>query len=229
VSFAKPLSNTKLDRRSVALFLAFGAIVIASLLGAFALRQPSLIAIPIVVLITFIALHDIRSVYLILFVAIPLSVELEFQGGLSTNMPSEPLMIGLMLIFIFYIVQHPAQISYKFLLHPLILLLFVHILWMGFTTFHSEDPVTSLKFLAAKLWYVTAFVLMTAVLVRGRKDFIPVFWCIFIPVAMLTLITLIRHYTYGFRFDNVNDVVGPYFKDVTGSSEWNVVNPIHRM
>lgn len=213
MSFAKPLNNPQLNRRSVALFLAFGAIVIASLLGAFALKQPALVAIPIAVLITFIAVHDIRSIYLILFVAIPMSVELDFQGGLSTNMPSEPLMIGLMLIFIFYIVQHPGQISYRFLMHPLILLLFVHILWMAFTTFYSEDRVTSLKFLAAKLWYITTFVLMTAVLIRGRKDFIPVFWCVFIPLAALTLLTLIRHYTYGFRFDNVNDVVGPYFRN----------------
>lgn len=206
---SQPLPN----RQSVALFLFFSAIVIGSFCTAFVIEQPVLLAVPVIALLAFIALHDIRMVYLLLFFAIPVSVELFFEAGWSTNMPSEPLMVALTLIFIFYVASHPQKLSARFLTHPVIVLAFVHLFWIAFTTFFSNDPVASLKFLAAKTWYITAFVLMTAVIIQHRKDFLPLFWITFVLLLILTVITVARHYSYGFAFDNVNDVVVPYFRN----------------
>lgn len=201
------------DRGALLPFLAFSAITIGSFCAAFAFRQPAVFALPFVVLAAYIAIHDIRLLYLLLFAAIPVSVEFYFEGGTGTNLPDEPLMIALALVFLIYLVRYPYDISARFLLHPLIILLSLHLLWIAFTTFFSKDPVVSLKFLGAKLWYVLAFVCMTYLLVQHRKDFMPVMWCVFVPLLVLTVVTMVRHYTYDFRFDNVNDVVVPYFRN----------------
>ena len=207
------LSAQQPERGAVTLFLFFAAITIASACAAFVLGEPALAAVPLAFAVAYVAISDIRRIYLLLFFTVPLSVELFFENGVSTNVPAEPLMIGVTLIFIFYIIQHPHALSFRFLTHPLIVLLFIHVFWIAFTTFFSEDPIPSLKFLAAKLWYVIAFVFMAALLVQNRKQFVPLFWYVFIPMLVLTVITILRHATYQFRFDNVNDTVVPYFRN----------------
>ena len=60
-------------------------------------------ALPAALLILYISVVDFRKLFYLLFFMIPFTTEVELPGGLQLDLPGEPLTIGLMLIYVVYL------------------------------------------------------------------------------------------------------------------------------
>ena len=188
------------------------AVVLSILIGV-ATEQYFLAGIPFGLLLIYVSIHNFRAVFFLLMFCLPLSEEVDLPGGFGTDLPSEPLMVGLTLIYILYILKNARNLSSSFLKHPLTLLFLVHISWIVFTTITSGLFVVSFKFLLAKIWYITVFYFMAGSIFQEEKDYKTYFWCIFIPLIITIFIINYRHAAFAFDFEKINAVVQPFYRN----------------
>ena len=122
-----------------------------------------LMALPLGLLVVYVAVVDFRKIFYLLIACIPFSTEIHIPGAFSVNLPSEPLIIGLTLICIFYVLGNLKTINGRFFRHPLMLVLLLHLGWMFIATLNSELFLVSVKFFTAKIWYVLVFVVLSGI------------------------------------------------------------------
>jgi O-antigen ligase len=196
------------------LFIAFATILVGSCWASAFFESFYPLVIPPIILLTYISITDFRSIYFLLLACIPLSTEIELPNGFSTDLPTEPLIIGLMLIYGFYALKNGVILrGSKIFQHPITLLLLLHLGWTFVTVVNSESLFFSIKYFLAKIWYVTTFYFLTALLLREKQDFKRFFWCICIPLSITVFITLFRHGLRDFSFEDVNRVMSPFFRN----------------
>lgn len=196
------------------LLYAWALVVVASIVAAVVSYNYLFLGIPPFLLLIYLTIVDFKLIYLLLLFFIPLSTEFYFPNGFGTDLPTEPLMIGLTLVYLFHFLQPDKNIDkQRILFHPITLLLLLHISWIFFTTCTSSLFWVSLKFSLAKTWYLISFFFMTALLLRDKKDDKRFFWVIFIPLFMTVIITLIRHASIGFSFELVHTVFSPFHRN----------------
>lgn len=172
-----------------------------------------LLGIPAGLLLVYQTIVDFKKVFYLLLFTLPLSTEYYFPNGLGTDLPTEPLVIGLMLAYGLYVLIHWKRMKRDFLLHPISLFLLLHLAWMVFTMVTSSNVLVSFKFLLAKIWYVVGYFYLAGSLLKTEKDVKNFFWIIFIPFVIAVLVTLYRHSTYGFSFEEVKYVMQPCFRN----------------
>ncbi len=172
-----------------------------------------LLGVPIALVIGLLTLTHFKAFYLLLLALIPLSIEMEVGGGFATDMPTEPLMVYLMVATVAFYGANFTQIDKRFFKHPIILLLFLHVLWLAVAVLYSSIFFIALKFLLAKLWYIIVFVFLTAFFIKEEKDFKIAFWCLNITLTTTVVYTLIRHYGYDFSFAKANHVMQPFYRN----------------
>lgn len=189
-------------------------ITLASLITAVVLEIPFLAGIPFIVILLWISIVNFKLLFFILTAFIPLSTEIYLPGGLGTDLPTEPIMVLLMIVFLFHLLLSKSfSIDKLFINHHLIWLLLFHFIWIAVTCIYSYDFVISLKFLLAKAWYIIVFVFVAAFVLENKEDIKIFFWCLFIPSFLIVLQSIIRHYGYHFSFSDVNKCVTPFFRN----------------
>jgi O-antigen ligase len=202
------------NRISLSLFYGFGVFTVMALLLAFKTEQMVLAALPLVVLLGAITILDFKSVYFFLLAMLPLSIEYYFPSGLGTDLPTEPLMVGMMLVAFVFIFFKREALPDSFFINPLVIALLFHYLWIFICALNSENVIVSVKIFLAKTWYITTFTVLTAVVIRTKGDLKKIFWCIYIPLTILITITMLRHgILYHFYFQDINKCVTPYFRN----------------
>ena len=169
-----------------------------------------LLLLPAIILVAYLAITDFKAVFYLFLMAIPISTEVELPGGFGTDLPTEPLMVGLMGIYLLYVLSHPKNIRATFVRHPITLILFLHLSWIFITMLTSSLLVVSLKFFLAKIWYVVVCYFMAGHLLRNTKDVKKLFWVIFIPLMLTVSYILSKHAAYGFSFKDVNKAMYPF-------------------
>ena len=203
-----------ISRTEYALFYAFAAVSVASVLLSYQLESTFLLAIPGLLLVTFFTMLDYKALYYILMFMLPCSIEYYFPNGLATDLPTEPLMVGMTLVTFTLLFFRKGSLPKGFLSNPLIIVLLLHLFWIFICALNSDKPVYSFKVFAAKIWYFVPFTLLTGIVLRTRKDMQKWFWLIFTPLTILIIVTLLRHgLIYGFSFQDVNHCVTPYFRN----------------
>lgn len=208
------IAESKLTRTQLGLFYSFSAITVGSVFLSLKYNMTFLLAAPALVLLILYTLIDYKSVYFLLLAMLPCSIEYYFPNGLATDLPTEPLMAGLMLVTLAVLVFKKEIMPKGFLSHPLIIILLLHLFWILVCAINSEKPVFSFKILLAKLWYFIPFTILTGIVIKRGADFKKMFWCIFIPLTILILVSVLRHgIIYKFAFSDVNKSVGPYFRN----------------
>lgn len=188
-------------------------LAIVSLFAGFILEEPLFFTIPAAFLFAYQMIVDYKVIFWLLVLATPFSIEYYADSGLSTTLPTEPMMIIFMFTFVFFIFLKRDDFDRAFYLHPLSIILYVHFGWLLFTTLYSADIVISLKYMLAKTWYITTWYCMGGLVVRDLKTFKKVFWLLFVPTFLLTVYTLINHAGYNFAFSEVNKTMVPWFRN----------------
>jgi O-antigen ligase len=198
---------------SARLFMILLGIVVLSVVGAVVTMDLRLLAAPALLLVVGLAFFDYRLLYFLLWASIPISTEVVFDNGFGTNLPDEPLMVLFFGIGALLFALNWRKIGKAYVLHPITLCLMLHLGWIILTTLLSDMPIISLKFLAAKCWYIVAFYLMAIVVIRRRATMIH--WLLFIltPLVLVVLIINIRHGLQGFTFEAIGSVLNPFFRN----------------
>ena len=106
-------------------------------------------------LLAFVALD--KLIWFIVFTT-PLSINLEEMafGGIGMFLPTEPLMFGVMILFILRLCIE-RNFDHKVAFHPITYIVYLYLIWVGITTLTSTMPLVSIKFLTAKLWFIITF------------------------------------------------------------------------
>ncbi len=195
------------------IFSIFTSLLIISALLAGMTGELIWMAAPFGLLLLWVSLLDFRKIYYLLLFSIPFSIEMTLPGGFGTDFPSEPLMLLLTgLSLLFFLIIAP-KLKGNFFRHPITVLLFIHLVWIFFTSLTSSQPVVSFKFFAAKLWYVVTFYFLGSYLLKDERSLRHFFWLWVIAITTTVVVVLVRHAGIGFSFKEVHTVMGPFFRN----------------
>lgn len=175
-------------------------------------------ALPFVLIIVFMALFSLdKLLYLIVFLT-PLSIPIsELIPGISNDisLPVEPLLFGVLLIFIFKLIFEKS-FDKRILYHPVSLAIYFNLLWILITSLSSTMPIVSLKFFVSRLWFLASYYFLAAHLFKEKKNIYLFLWLYISSFILIIGYTLFQQSKYGF-FDQraANNVVSPFLPDHT--------------
>ena len=169
------------------------------------------LALPVAVLGTVVLLVDWRWVYYLLLGTLALSVETHLPGGLSMDVPSEPLMLVLLVCFGVSVLLGRNKVPPRLWRHPLVIFIGLALLWSVVSTAFSVNTLKSVKYLLAKTWYIVPFVFVTLALVRTPRDVWRLAAFFAGGVSITVLYTMARHAGKGFGFDSINWAIQPFY------------------
>lgn len=175
-------------------------------------------ALPFVLAIVLAAIYSFdKIVYLIVFFS-PLSIPLrEYMPGIGIDMylPTEPILFGLLIIFILKIV-YDRQFDKEILLHPISQVVYLNLLWIFITSITSTMPLVSFKFLLMRIWFVVGLYLLVTKIFSNGKHMEKHVWLYVIPLTITVFYSTYRHLGYGlWDKQAAHFVVSPFFRDHT--------------
>ena len=171
------------------------------------------LAVPFALLALLWGLKDFRRLYFLIWATIPFAIEVDLPGGFSTDFPAEPLMWMCCFMLPAYFYLYHKEIDFRFIFHPLFILLVIHFSWIILTSVISSEPIISFKYTLAKSWYLVCFVLIPLLLFRTMDDFKTWGMYYLIPLVGTVLIIMVRHSQYGFTFATINNAVIPIYRN----------------
>ncbi len=205
--------NRTIDKLELSIFALLGAITIISVLAAFQTGLHYIALLPLGIMLIYTGIINFKVLYYLLLFAIPLSMEYSFSGSLATDLPDEPMMIGLMACTIIYLLTNYKSLPTGYFANFLMIALFFHWFWIFIAATNSVNFVVSFKQFLAKTWYITTFGVLTAIIIRTKDDLKTAFWCIYIPLSLLMVQVIIRHALQGFSFEDINKPMYPFFRN----------------
>lgn len=175
------------------------------------------IGFPILVSLVYLAIFKLDIVYYIVIFLVPISINLDELGvdlGIGIALPTEPLIVGMMLIFILKLF-FDGNFDKQILRHPITKLIILHILWMALTTITSSDSVVSVKFLLSRFWYISVFFFIASQVLKSGKTQKRTIWLYVLGFIPVLLYTFQQHALRGFDQASANWVMNPFFNDHT--------------
>ena len=201
----QPLSSYhSLFRLIVYTFPALLGIAFYMLTGSpFALSIPFLFAFIIYVIANW------QHAYFLLLFCIPLSIQFSLQkDALTISLPDEPLLWLFMLLGMFLLAAKQIKLPAWFLNDKLVHIVLLQLLWLIVATSCSRVPLFSLKFLAAKCWYLMGFFVLPVFIFKNSKAWVTAFKCLLYPLIVTVIIIISRHSFYAFSFSKIKPAVG---------------------
>lgn len=155
-----------------------------------------------------------KILFFILF-STPFAINLsEFKIANGLSIPTEPLLAGLVLLFILRLFSNYGY-DKNILKHPVSIVLLSSLLWMFFTSISSEYPVVSFKYLISRIWFIIPFYFMLIPLFKDSKRIKTFYWVYAIPLLFIVVYTIYRHYVWGFSEEAAHWVMSPFYNDHT--------------
>ena len=193
-----------LDRLAALAFLTIMAL-------ALFLQEIWLLLVPSALLVGVWTASSRQRVYYAMFLFLPFSFDANIVGGMQLALPSEALMILLSGLLVIPISE--VRTRREIIQHPITILLLIHMSWILISTFPSSNPIVSVKFFLAKIWFVGAFYLASWHCLRKPKDFERLWWVFYIPMLISICYVFIRHLGYDLVFSEVNAAVGLIYQN----------------
>ncbi|MES2567112.1 MAG: O-antigen ligase family protein [Bacteroidota bacterium] len=173
--------------------------------------------LPLIILIILLAVFSIEKIMYIMVFSTPLAITLKELGlteGINLSLPSEPLMIGITMIY--FLNELSNQITNKRILkHPVTIIIFIQVAWMLLTTITSELPVISIKFFLSRIWFLTSCYFICTELFKKQKAMLYHLLFYSIALAIVAIITTVKHSAYAFDEKIADWIVSPFYNDHT--------------
>ena len=205
---------TGLIQRFAGVAIAAYAVLLAV---AMYLDFPWLALLPAILCLGWLAFTRLDILIMLLVGAVPLSLSLEDLdvGGIGLYLPTEPLLAGLLILFILRALRG-WPVDQRILRHPFSQLVGLSLFWIFLTAIISIHPAVSFKFLVARSWFVVGFLWILGHLFlhseKHRHRFVLAY---VLPLCMVVIYTVVRHAGFGFEKDAGHWVMKPFFKDHT--------------
>lgn len=187
-----------------------------------------LLAAPFAVAVLVLAIFNWKTLYWLLILCIPFSAEISlFNGVLATTVPDEQLMWLFVGIFLFLVLRYRNIMPDWFLRHSLTLILVMQLLWLIVAVAFSTDLLPSMKYLLAKMWFWTSFIILPVLVFREKKHFKRAFLLFAIPTLAHAVFAFLWHYKMNFGYQESNIVVFPFYQNhVDHSSVLSMLFPL---
>jgi len=174
--------------------------------------------LPIIALLAVAAFFALDKLLLIIVFLVPLSVPLsELVPGLPIDMflPTEPLLAGLLVLFILKLFFEGSY-DRRILTHPVSISIFFYLLWMIITSITSTMPLVSFKMVISKLWFIVAFYFLATQLFQKTENAQRYFSYYVYALVIVVIYALYRHVTFGiFQEKIAHWSANPFYKDHT--------------
>jgi putative inorganic carbon (HCO3(-)) transporter len=205
------LLNTKNIRWVYALSIVF--ILINAICTYFEFYYFNLV--PAVILIILLALFSLDKLILLVVFLTPLAVNLQnLEGGLGLSLPTEPIIFGIMLLFILKQL-HKNTLDVNVLKHPITIAIVLNLVWIAVTCITSQLPVVSIKFFISRLWFVIVFYFICTQLFKDYSNIKRFMWLYMISFTFIIFYTLYQHSLFDFAEKPANYVMSPFYNDHT--------------
>lgn len=171
--------------------------------------------LPAALAILLLAIFSLDKLILVTVFLTPLAVNLQnLDGGLGLSLPTEPIIFGIMLVFILKQL-YSGNYDRKILKHPISIAIYINLTWIFITTLTSEYPIISIKFLVSRLWFVISFYFLGTQLFKDYTNIKRFNWLYIIPFTIIIFYTLYTHAGFGFDEKTANYVMSPFYNDHT--------------
>lgn len=174
--------------------------------------------LPFALIIIYGAFFSLDKLLLFTVFCTPLSLNLEQLdvGGIGAYLPTEPILFGIMCIFLFKLFFTKKEKANPVLKHPITLAILFHLFWILITAITSEMPMVSFKFLLTRMWFIIPIYFFGIQIFKHNFKNISAFiWAYLIPLTIVLLVTVIKHAGHGFSEEAGHWIMSPFFKDHT--------------
>ena len=173
--------------------------------------------LPAALLVAWAMVGSLDRLLLFIVFCTPLSINLEQLelGGIGVSLPTEPLMVAIMLLFLLKVALEKNVVDARVWRHPVTAIIIAQLIWMAVCIIPSGMRVVSLKYLASRLWCVVTMYFLTTRLFERPKNMHHFFWSYIAGLAIVIAYTLVNHAQYRFAQDPAHWVMSPFFKDHT--------------
>ncbi len=172
-------------------------------------------ALPAVIGILLLYVFSLDKVLLLTAFITPLSINIEkITGGLSVSLPAEPLLAGILVMFIAKTIFE-RRFNSKIAKYPISIVIYVMFIWMIATTITSEMPIVSVKFMVSRLWFIIPSYFLCALLFKDPKNISKFIWYYMAGLIIVVFYTISNHAMHGFDGDTAHWVMTPYYNDHT--------------
>ena len=171
-------------------------------------------AVPVILGVLLLYIFSLDKVMMLISFLVPLSVVLEELEQLSISLPAEPLLAGVLILFLaklLYEGHYDRNISR----HPVAIVIYCMFFWMLVTTITSEMPVVSIKFMVSRLWFIIPSFFVCALLFKKPKNIDWFIWLYMASLCIVVVYTTIIHAQHGFDNDSAHWVMSPFYNDHT--------------
>ncbi len=171
--------------------------------------------LPLFLIVLYYYLISLDKIVLFITFLTPLAVNIsDLEMGLGISLPTEPLMLGVVLLFSANLVLN-KKYDKRVANHPVSYIIYANLLWMLLTTFTSDLPIVSLKYLISRVWFVVPFYFIAVLMFKDLSNVKKFFWLYISSLVIVILYTLIQHSKFGFEEEAGHWVMSPFYNDHT--------------
>lgn len=195
--------------------LIFSAAYIA--LSAFLIWRGDeyIVLFPFGLLAVYFALYHTEWTFLSLAFLSPLSINIEeYTESIGLFIPTEPILFGFMGLIILYQIKKPF-VEPQLWRNPIVIALGFYLFWILITSITSTNPLISLKYMLARLWFIIPLILMGSHVFKNPRNIKAFLWLFTIGMCLVIIYTVFTHATYRFGEKESHWVMWPFFKDHT--------------
>lgn len=177
-----------------------------------AFEQYWLNLLPVALILGWAMIARADRVLLFIVFATPLSINMEQLdlGGIGVAIPTEPLMVCLTLLFLLKLGLERGVLDARVWRHPITVVIIAQLVWMAFCIIPSSLPMVSVKYLAARLWFVCTMYFMATRLFERPANMQRFAWLYMAGLSIVIGYTLIRHAGFHFEHDPAHWVMEPF-------------------
>lgn len=175
------------------------------------------IVTPLIIAFAYLALFKLDVLFKIILFFVPISVtfnELEIETKVDMSLPTEPLLFGVLVIFILRLL-YDGGFDKKIIKHPVTIIILLNLFWIFVTMLMSTSPLISFKYLLVQMWFLATFYFIATQIFKIQKKFNQFFWLYTAGFSLVILYTIIMHIPYNFSQKSANWVMSPFFDDHT--------------
>lgn len=206
------MTLTPKGKRLLALILAIAYIALAAL----SLYREQLwgLLIPLAGVVVALCLFRLEETLILIAFCTPFAIDMALFEGMELSMPTEPLLILIATIFLFRTLVTRAY-DRDLLHHPVSVAVMLSLGWMLITAFFSHDIGVSLKYWAARLWFVIPCYFAAAQIFQNPKRIRQLYTAYALSLAVIVVITTLKTVGNTQDLQLLHRVMRPFYNDHT--------------
>lgn len=172
-------------------------------------------AVPVVLLAILTAFIALDVLMLTIVFLVPFSIILQqFDFGVAISVPTEPLLFGVMIIYLLRLF-YEGKVEKKIFFHPVTIAILINLVWIIFTSITSSMPSVSWKFLLSRLWLIIPFYFVSLHMFKERKNMKRHIWLYIASFSVVIVYTVINHALDNFSEEAAHIAMTPFYNDHT--------------